>query len=309
MAGVLSYSEDAALAGELAAAGALVARSLSVDAIAVELDEVSKGARLTGKVVLAKGTRNLEDDAESAAAAIVEIAKGRGSRVVLIGATRFGAVVGGKVAARLRMGSLAGAKVLEVDGEKLVATREVYAGKFIARVAARLPCVATVQQGAYSPGDGTPASVETVNVAVENPKVSLLETRRVPRALVDIKSAAVIISAGRGFAKKEDLSMVVDLAKAMGGAVGCSRPLASDLGWLGEEQQIGLTGSHVHPRLYVAVGISGQLQHVAGIKDSRVIVAINKDKGAPIFQVADYGIVGDLYQVLPALIRALGEAP
>jgi electron transfer flavoprotein alpha subunit len=118
----------------------------------------------------------------------------------------------------------------------------------------------------------------------------------------------VVVSAGRGFANKEDLEMAVELAEAMGGAVGCSRPLSSDLGWLGEEQQIGLTGSHVHPRLYVAVGISGQLQHVVGIKDSKVIVAINKDKEAPIFQVADYGVVGDLYQVLPAFTKVLREA-
>ena len=99
--------------------------------------------------------------------------------------------------------------------------------------------------------------------------------------------------------------MLEQLAKVMGGAVGCSRPLSSDLGWLGEEHHIGLTGAYVHPNLYVAAGISGQLQHIAGIKDSKIIVAINKDKQAPIFQVADYGIVGDLYQVIPAMLKHL----
>jgi electron transfer flavoprotein alpha subunit len=309
VAGALSYSENGGTAGEVAEAGAQVAKMLGTEATALELDELSPGLRYSGKVILVKGDRKLEDDADSAAAAIVEVAKARGSRVVLIGATRFGTVVGAKVAARLRVGSLSGAKGLAIEGERLVATREVYAGKFVARVAARLPCVAMVQQGAYQARDGAPTSVEQLGLSVPDPRVSTLETRKGPETSVDIRSASVVVSAGRGFAKREDLSLVVELARAMGGAVGCSRPVASDLGWLGEEQQIGLTGAHVHPKLYVAVGISGQLQHVAGIKDSKVIVAINKDRAAPIFQFADYGIVGDLYEVLPVLTRMLSSGP
>jgi electron transfer flavoprotein alpha subunit len=105
--------------------------------------------------------------------------------------------------------------------------------------------------------------------------------------------------------RKEDLPIIQNLADAMGASVGCSRPLSADLGWLPEEAHIGLTGLEVKPKVYVAVGISGQLQHLAGVKEAGTIVAINADKQAPIFANADYGIVGDLYQVIPELVRQL----
>ncbi len=304
---VLSYSENALLAGEVAAAGLEVATSLGADAVAVEMDEVSAGLRSAGKVVLLKGERALEGDADSAAAAIVEVAKARDVRAVLVGETRFGTVVAAKVAARLRIGSLGKGKRLRVEGGRLVLERDAYGGRYLAQVAAKMPCVAMVQAGAYKPADATPVLVETLKVNVGDPKVSTVETRQSQRAGSDIKSAQKIVSAGRGFARKEDLALAENLANALGAALGCSRPLSSDLGWMEEEAHIGLTGAYVHPQLYVAVGISGQLQHVAGIKDSKIIVAINKDAQAPIFQVADYGIVGDLYEVVPALTKALKQ--
>ena len=107
--------------------------------------------------------------------------------------------------------------------------------------------------------------------------------------------------------KKEDVAMFESLAESLGAAIGCSRPISSDLGWLPEECHIGLTGVSVKPDLYLAIGISGQLQHVAGIKDSRIIAAINSDKDAPIFQASDYGVVGDLYQLVPALQKLLSS--
>lgn len=304
---VLSYSESAELAGEVAAAGAEVARSLGADAVSVELDEVSAGLRSAGKVVLIKGERALEEDADSAAAAIVELAKAKGFGALLVGETRFGTVVAAKVAARLRVGSLGKGKRLRVEGGRLVLERDSYGGKFLAKLAANMPCVAIVQAGAYAAADIPPGPPETMSVTAGEPTVSVIKTKPSQRGAAGIKSAPKIVSAGRGFARKEDLALAQGLADALGAALGCSRPLSSDLGWLGEEQHIGLTGAYVHPQLYVAVGISGQLQHIAGIKDSKIIVAINKDGQAPIFQFADYGIVGDLYQVVPALTKMLGR--
>ena len=125
------------------------------------------------------------------------------------------------------------------------------------------------------------------------------------KAQESLKDAEVIVSAGRGFKKKEDLAVIEELARVLNGVVGASRPLTSDLGWLPEERQVGLTGTTVKPKLYFAIGISGQIQHLTGMRDSRVVVAINTDKHAPIFQECDYGVVGDLYAVVPALAKEL----
>jgi electron transfer flavoprotein alpha subunit len=304
---VLSYSESAELAGEVAAAGAEVATMLGTDAAALELDEVSPGLRTSSRVILLKGDRALEAIADSAAAGILEFAKAKGFGAILIGETRFGTMVAAKVAARLRVGSLGNGKKLRVEGGRFVLDRDAYGGKFVATVASKLPCVAVVQAGAYRVVDASPGAVETVTVTVGEPKVTIAETKQGQQGDAGIKSAAKIVSAGRGFARKDDLALAQDLANALGAALGCSRPLSSDLGWMGEEAHIGLTGAYVHPQLYVAIGISGQLQHVAGIKDSKVIVAINKDAQAPIFQVADYGIVGDLYEIVPALTKIVKQ--
>src|SRR5579875_3845814 len=123
----------------------------------------------------------------------------------------------------------------------------------------------------------------------------------------DLTKAERIVSVGRGLKRKDDLALIQKLADELSAAIGCSRPLAADLGWLPEETHIGLTGVQVKPKLYLAIGISGQLQHLAGIKDSELIVAINTDKSAPIFQNCDYGIIGDLYQVIPEFINAITQ--
>jgi electron transfer flavoprotein alpha subunit len=304
---VLSYSENPELAGEVAAAGAELANLLGTDAVALELDEVSPGLRTANKVVLVRGERPLEAIADSAAAGILEMVNAKGFGALLVAETRFGTMVAAKVAARLRVGSLGKGKKLRVEGGRLILERDVYGGRFTATVASRMPCVAVVQAGAYRAADASPSPAETVTVTAGEPKVNVSENKQGQQGEAGVKSAAKIVSAGRGFARKEDLVLAQDLASVLGASLGCSRPLSSDLGWMGEEAHIGLTGAYVHPQLYVAIGISGQLQHVAGIKDSKVIVAINKDGQAPIFQVADYGIVGDLYEVVPALTKVLKQ--
>lgn len=148
---------------------------------------------------------------------------------------------------------------------------------------------------------------EVLEVKAEISKVDkkIIELKKKEVKGIKIEEAELITSCGRGFRKKEDIKLLEELANLIGATIGCSRPIAADLKWLPEDHWVGLSGHKVKPKMYMAVGISGQVQHLAGMRDSKIIVAINKDPEAPIFKVADYGIVGDLYQVLPAMIDYL----
>jgi electron transfer flavoprotein alpha subunit len=318
MRAVLAFSESPELAGEVSAAAALLAGSPGEGgALAIELDAPS-GRNFGVPVLVVSADKPLRGSFELTADALSEVAKREGSSVTLIGATRFGREVAARLAVKTRRGVLSDVKDLRLEPggsdasiKLLTGVKGAFAGKFNARVSSPTPCIATIPPGAYEAGllgKDPVQSTETLQMTSATgvtEGVRRIESRAKPKNMVDLKSATIIVSAGRGFKRKEDLSLVEELAEAIRGTVGASRPLTSDLGWLGEERHVGLTGIYVRPNLYIAVGISGQLQHVAGIKDSRLIVAINKDKQAPIFQVADYGIVGDLYQVVPALLKAI----
>jgi electron transfer flavoprotein alpha subunit len=306
---VVAFSEEMELAGEVSAAAALLAGSLGPGKTSslVLLDDALH-EKVSGSVLLVRSNRPAGGNYELTARALEDVVRREGVSLVLIGATRLGRQVAARLAVRTGRPVLSDVRDLHIDGERIVGVRGAFAGKILATVSATAPCIATVPPGAYASTPGSPSSVETLELSdLPAPKTRILETKPKPKADVDLKTASIIVSAGRGFRKKEDLVMAENLATALGGVLGASRPLSSDLGWVGEERHIGLTGVYVHPALYIAIGISGQLQHVAGIKDSRVIVAINKDAQAPIFQVADYGLVGDLYQVVPALLQAVAS--
>jgi len=229
--------------------------------------------------------------------------------ILLIGSTKNGKPLAARLATRLETGCIPDCARLSIDEKgKLIGERITYGGNAVAKVTFRSkPQIATIPARAFErlePQDRS-GEVTKLDVEIEEPKTEVVETKPLQTSSVNIEEAEVIVSCGRGLEKKEDKALLEDLAKILNGQVGNSRPLAEDRKWFTE--WVGLSGHKVKPKLYVACGISGVIQHVAGIRDSKIIVAINNDPEAPIFEVADYGVVGDLYEVLPALTGALNK--
>jgi len=301
---VWAYSESDDAANELSTAADELARAASGQSVMLEVGSSRIGVVASNKLVLRTSSQPPYVPGV-VAEMIFRASEKLKPSVVLIGPTRQGREVAARLAAKLGAGSLSDVFGLSVSEQMLVCDRNAYAGRVLARMSAPMPCVATVRAGAYPPNAAPGSSLQEFDAGEVATKVKVLKTTRKEAGKVDLRKAKTIVSVGRGMKKKEDVALIESLASSLGAAVGCSRPISSDLGWLPEECHIGLTGISVSPELYLAVGISGQLQHVAGIKDSKVIAAINSDKDAPIFQAADYGIVGDLYQVVPALQRLL----
>jgi electron transfer flavoprotein alpha subunit len=302
---VWAFSESVGVANETVSAAKEAAVACSGQAVVVEVGRVRSSVSSPGKKLVLLGPGLTDESPEMAAEALYLAAKEAKPAVIFVGATRNGKEVASRLAVKLGNGCLPDLSKVSADREMLVGERSEYAGKVMTKLSCPFPCVAAIKVGAYPAFSGSGGVVLEKEVGTVARSSKIVALTKKEASTVDLRAAKVIVSAGRGVKKKEDLEMVGALAKALGGALGCSRPLASDLGWLPEECHIGLTGVNVKPELYLAVGISGQLQHVAGIKDSKLIAAINTDKDAPIFQAADYGIVGDLYQVVPAIQKVL----
>lgn len=237
---------------------------------------------------------------------LVPLLRDRKPVLTLIGHTAFGLDLAPSLATEMGLPLVTDCIGLDLEGNGLWAERQMYGGKVNARVRADGSdgYIVTIQQGAFQPEahHGGEAEIENVKTSVDK-DISyrkFMEYLEAAIGDVDITQSDIIISVGRGIKEQDDLAMVEELADSIGGVLACSRPVV-DAGWLPKNRQVGSSGKTVNPKLYVAIGISGSSQHMTGMKGAKMIVAINKDPNAPIFNIADYGIVDDLYKVVPVL--------
>ena len=239
-------------------------------------------------------------------AATVKQAQSGAYGAVLMAATAMGKDLGPRVASRLDCPLAADVTALEA-GEGIAVSRPVYSGKAVYRLEiTKSPCVISVRPNVFQPSEN---AREATTVYMTPPDAEVrsrtVEVKEPDKARLDVAEALIVVSGGRGLKEPENFNLVEDLADALGNAaVGASRAVV-DAGWRPHADQVGQTGKTVSPQLYVAIGISGAIQHLAGMRTSKVIVAINKDKDAPIFKIADYGIVGDLFEIVPRLTQEI----
>lgn len=236
-----------------------------------------------------------------------QIVDSQGFDLVLIGSTRKGKEISSRLAQRIGCGCITDAIDIRVEGEQVCADRHALAGNTVATelVVTERGVISALPHSFQKVESTREGRIVDFSADLAEERAKIVERREKVSEDVMIEDAEIIVGVGKGFVKKEDLDMAFELAKALGGEVGCTRPLAVDYGWLSEDRGIGLSSKKVSPKLYVAIGISGQIQHTVGLMRSKTIMAINRDGEAPIFGMSDYGIVGDLYKVVPHLTESV----
>jgi electron transfer flavoprotein alpha subunit len=271
---------------------------------------VVAGPRSVAETVAASGVDKVvwcsaPDDApvEASAPAVADAVAADPPRVVLSGRNPAERVLLGAVAARLRAVVLTGARSVSLDGERVIVVNAVFGDISDETVAVSGPVALLLDGGPVPPAGG--ASVPIEEVAVTPLSMKVVETRMSSFDEVDLSAAHRVIGVGRGLKAREDLAMIEELAHALQAEIACSRPVAEGLNWMGKDRYIGSSGARIAPQLYVAIGISGQLQHMVGVTGADTIVAINSDPNAAVFSQTDYGLVGDLYRLVPAITAAL----
>jgi len=311
--GVWVYSEAYDLSLELIGKGRELADKTKTElcAIVIGNNVQGKAADLikygADKVYVADNATLETFQAEACLGILHDVAVTYHPETFLIGSTRNGKPLAARLASRLSAGCIPDCTRLNIDEKgRLVGERITYGGNAFAKITFRTkPQIVTVPSRAFEKPEMKDHTGQTIKLEfqVESPRTQLVERKPLATSNVRIEEAQYIVSGGRGLDKKDDIAILEDLAKVIGGQVGFSRPLVEDRKW--STDWVGLSGHKVKPKLYIACGVSGVIQHVAGIRDSKIIVAINKDPEAPIFEIADYGIVGNLYEVVPALKEAL----
>lgn len=290
--------------------GAKIAEQTGTTAEALVLGTVSDDLAALGKYGVKKVHQVNNDslnhlDAQLYAKVIAEAVTATGATVVVISHTQTGKAIAGRVAVRLKAGLVAGACALPDTSNGFVVKKTVFSGKAFANVSiASAIKVISLNPNSYTTivGEGT-AEVNQLAVAVDASKVKVTAVNKVSGE-IPLTEAEIVVSGGRGLKGPENWGILLDLAKELGAATACSRPVG-DAHWRPHHEHVGQTGVQVAPNLYIAIGISGAIQHLAGVNRSKIIVVINKDPEAPFFKAADYGIVGDAFEVVPKLTEEI----
>lgn len=288
--------------------GAQLAKQLGTSAEGVLLGTVADDVAALGKYGVSKIHHVANDtlnhvDAQVYAKAIADVATAAGATVIVLSHNVTGKAVSPRLSARLKAGLVAGAVGLPDTSNGFVVKKAVFSGKAFAHMAVNTPVkILSISPNSFKTeaGEGT-AEVVTANVTVDAAKVKVTATNKVT-GQVPLSEAELVVSGGRGLKGPENWGMIEELASLLDAATACSRPVA-DAHWRPHHEHVGQTGGAIAPNLYIAIGISGSIQHLAGVNRSRVIVVINKDPEAPFFKAADYGIVGDAFDVVPKMIQ------
>ncbi|HTI90704.1 MAG TPA: electron transfer flavoprotein subunit alpha/FixB family protein [Puia sp.] len=295
---------------EVLSYGAALAAQLGTTAEGVLLGTVSSDLATLGKYGIKKVHQAAQEslnalDAQVQGKIIADLAAGSGATVVVFSNNFSGKAIAPRVAVRLKAGLVSGAVALPDTSNGFVVKKNVFSGKAFALIAVNSPIkVIALNPNSYAikEGEGT-AEISPLSVTALPPKVRVLSAT-VASGEVPLTEAELVVSGGRGLKGPENWGMVEELASTLGAATACSRPVA-DANWRPHHEHVGQTGIAIAPNLYIAIGISGAIQHLAGVNRSKVIVVINKDPEAPFFKAADYGIVGDAFEVVPKMIDAV----
>lgn len=309
MPGIWIYSEDAAIAAQLVAP----ARELAVPGqpvCAVVLDQQAAESLLTYGLHTIYKLIGESSWPESYATGIAGLADKEKPEILLIGGTLRGKDLAAKIAAKLGAGLVSDAFAVRPSGDGVETDRLMYGGLAVCTEITLSTALVTIPPRCFEAPAVAPAlAPRFMEVQVQTDgSIQVGAVCPIERQGANISCADKIVSIGRGIAKQADVDLARQLAEALGAELGCTRGIAEDYHWLPVERYIGLSGQKVKPSLYLSLGVSGQVQHVAGIRDSKIIVAVDKNEDAPIFAAADYGIVGDLYEVAPLLVQAIANA-
>ena len=311
MGSILVFSERASLAFELLGKATELGGQMGLEVAAAAFTPPEGEAFLkrgASRVFYSDQAELKDFEASVYSQALAQIAQKAGASLILLGSTRRGKELAGRLAQKLQAGCLTDVKSIDRKEGKIICVRNAFGGATEAAqtITTQVQVIALMPR-AYEPAPEGERKGEIVNLQLDlkTSRVKVLKKSEKDTGAVDIQGAEVLVCVGKGLARQDDLIIIEELAQALGGLVACTKPLATDLKWLPESRIVGLSGKIGKPRLALCLGISGQVQFAVGIREARTIMAINTDPNAYIFQITDYGLVADLHQAVPQLTAAI----